>query len=518
VTEDWRPPLGLVVPVFDEAIRLDDYGKLLVDFVAQQPVGSELVFVDDGSTDGTAERIVELLANLPGAPARVLRRPHAGKGAAVTAGLRSLDAPLLAYCDLDLSTPLDDLDRIASAAARAGAVAVGSRDLMGSTLVKPQGHVREALGRVYNRLLQVAVTPGVVDTQCGAKAAPRRVWEAVLPHCHEVGFAWDAEVIAVAQALGIEVLEVPVSWRHDDRSKINVGRDGLAMVAATPRIWRSARQATGASRSRTTASAAVVGRAPAPAHSATDHWTEVYDDANARLLAATDRSHWWYRSKAALVATALRRTARPVAGWGWLVDIGAGSGGVTKMLGWSPDRVVLVEGNQALATQARGRHGFTVLQASVHHVPLADATADVVCLLDVIEHLHDPAAALREAARLLAPGGRLVVNVPAHAWLWSAFDEEVGHLRRYTCPALRAELDAADLEPVLLSHVFCWLALPMWVKRSVMSGGVAEFGFDQTSLVIDRVALALTFGERALLGRVTLPLGSSVLCVATRRR
>jgi SAM-dependent methyltransferase len=244
---------------------------------------------------------------------------------------------------------------------------------------------------------------------------------------------------------------------------------------------------------------------------------EVYADANATLLAATDQSHWWFRSKAALVATALRRTARRPAGRGWLVDIGAGSGGVTAMLGWPPDRTVMVEGNEDLAGQARQRHGLTPLRSSVHHVPLADGTADVVCLLDVIEHLHDPVSALREAARVLAPDGRLVVNVPAHRWLWSAFDEEVGHLRRYTRSSMRAELGAAHLEPLLLGHTFSWLVPPMWLMRKALSGETAELGFDRASPAIDRAASALTLGERALLGRVALPFGTSVLCVATRR-
>ena len=244
--------------------------------------------------------------------------------------------------------------------------------------------------------------------------------------------------------------------------------------------------------------------------------TEVYDDANASELAAFDHSHWWYRSKAALVATALRRTEPPRHGRGWLVDIGGGSGGVTTMLGWPLDRIVLVDGNAALATEARRRHGLAALRTSVRHVPLADGAAEVVCLLDVIEHLHDPVAALAEAARVLEPDGRLVVNVPAHQWLWSAFDEQVGHVRRYTRPALGSELASVGFEPLLLSHVFSWLVPPMWLKRRALSGGAAEIGHDQSSFAIDAAAKALTSAERTVLGRASLPFGTSVLCVARR--
>ena len=111
-----------------------------------------------------------------------------------------------------------------------------------------------------------------------------------------------------------------------------------------------------------------------------------------------------------------------------------------------------------------------------------------------------------------------MVNVPAHPSLSSAFDEQVGHLRRYTRPGLRAELASAGFEPLLLSHVFSWLVLPMWLKRKVLSGGGAEIGHDQSSPTIDAAARALTSVERALLGRAPLPFGTSILCVATRGR
>ena len=502
------PRLGVVVPVFDEAGRLVDYGKRLVDFALRLAPGSELVFVDDGSTDGTPERIEELLQDVPGAPARLVRRPHRGKGAAVAAGLRTLDTPLRGFCDLDLSTPLDDLVRIAGAAARSGGLAIGSRDLTASRLVQAEGPVRETLGRAYNRLLQATVTPGVVDTQCGAKVASGAVWDAVLAHCQEEGFAWDAEVVAVAQALGIEVVQVPIDWRHDERSKVNVGRDGMAMVVATPRIWRSMRRAAAA-------------RAPVedvPVAASLPASGEVFDDRNAALLGGSDRTHWWFRSKAALVATALRRTATPRPERGWLVDLGGGAGGVTAMLGWPPDRVAVLEGNAALAGQARRVHGLTAVRTSVHEVPLAEGAAEVVCLLDVIEHLHEPRRALRDAARVLAPDGRLVVTVPAHQWLWSAADEQLGHVRRYTRRTLRADLAAAGFEPGLITHVFSWLVPPVWLKRKLASGGGAELGLDQTSPAIDTAAMALTLAERTVVGRVSLPVGTSILCVARPRR
>lgn len=508
--------LALVVPLYDEAARFDEYAGRLVEWICARPTGSELVFVDDGSSDATPTLVAELIA-AHRAPVRLIRRPHQGKGAAVAAGLAATTAPYAGFCDADLATPLDQLERIVAVAHRAPVLAIGSRDLATSRVLRPEGAVREGLGRTYNRLLQATVTPGVVDTQCGAKVAARAVWDAVLPHCRERGFAWDAEAIAVAAALGITVQEVPIDWRHDERSGVRLLRDGAAMVAATPRVWRSARGARQQAVSK--------GHAPVPVTTAVDRvggapgmaGGEVFDADNAALLLAADRDHWWFRSKAAFVATALRRTAGECDTQGWLVDAGGGAGGVTALLGWSPERVVVVEGNADLVGAATAVHGLGGARGEVGALPVADGVVRVVCLLDVIEHLVAPQTALAEAARVLEPDGRLVVNVPAHRWLWSEADTALGHVRRYTRRSLRAELAAAGFEPVLISHVFSWLVAPVWLTRRLASGDGAELGLDRTSFAVDRAAMVLTWFERALLGRVSLPLGTSVLCVARRR-
>lgn len=509
---DAPPALGLVVPVFDEADRIEDTLPALLDYAAPsaaRPSGVELIIVDDGSTDASAALVTEALDRWttgsdsldPGracAP-RLLTRPHAGKGAAVAAGLATVNAPLAAFCDIDLSTPLDQLDLVVETAARAGGLAIASRDLAGSRLEQPEEPVREFLGKAYNRLLQATVTPGVVDTQCGAKAAPTDLWRWLLTHCREVGFAWDAEVVAVALSAGVPVHEVPVAWRHDERSKVRLGRDGARMVRAVPRIMLSARRAGGA-----------LPRPPAVTVEASV--PEVFDDANAATLAAADREHWWFRSKAALVSTAIRRV--PTERSGWLVDVGGGAGGVTALLGWRTDRTVVVEGSGVLCRLARSRHNLAAVQGGVAAVPVATGHAEVVCLLDVIEHLANPVAALAEAARIARPGGWVVVNVPAHPRLWSAADDELGHFRRYTRSALRADLVAAGLEPVSVGHVFSWLVPPVWWKRRLRSTGEAELGLDVASPAIDRTAMALTWIERSLVGRLSLPFGTSILAVA----
>lgn len=486
----------LVVPLYQEAQRFPEYGPKLADWVAVPGSSRALVFVDDGSTDATPS-LVEALIDERGEPEgrmRLLQRPHEGKGAAVAAGLEAAASPFAGFCDLDLSTPLTDLEGILQTARRTRVLAIGSRDLAGSRLVRPESALRELLGRSYNRLIQATLTPGIVDTQCGAKVASSEVWQAILPLSTEQGFAWDAEVIALARAVGIAVQEVPVAWSHDERSQVRLTRDGVAMVRATPRIWRAAR------------------RARAGRHAEAD--AEVFDDTNAERLMASDADHWWFRSKAAYVSSSLRKFA---AARGWLADVGAGSGGVTSMLGWSTERRLVVEGSETLVRQAQHRHGLAGTRALAGALPLADGSTSVVCLLDVIEHLDDPIGALREARRVLTDDGVVVITVPAHTWLWSEADELLGHVCRYTRGKLHHELRAAGLRPVRTSHIFSWLVAPVLLKRRLGAGGDATLGLDQSSEVLDRVALVLTWLERAVLRVVSLPVGTSILAVATVR-
>jgi SAM-dependent methyltransferase len=186
------------------------------------------------------------------------------------------------------------------------------------------------------------------------------------------------------------------------------------------------------------------------------------------------------------------------------------------MIGWDPQRVMVLEGSEALVRHAKDAHGLAAVRSAVASLPLADGSTQVLCLLDVIEHLDDPHSALLEAVRVLAPDGRLVINVPAHEWLWSSADEHLGHRRRYVAGDLRSALAEVGFTPTLISHVFSWLVPPMWVERRLRHSAEPALGHDRSSFLIDRAAMVLTTIERLLLGRIRLPVGTSLLCVAER--
>ena len=252
-----------------------------------------------------------------------------------------------------------------------------------------------------------------------------------------------------------------------------------------------------------------------PESARTEPQTSVFDDLQATTL-ETDAQFWWYRSKAAFVAEALRGNLPAGSTDSRLLDIGAGPGGVTAMLGWKPDRLFSVEGSQPLCRRARDLHALLATTAAAEQLPFPDSSFRVVTLLDVIEHLADPGTILREAWRVLDDEGLLVVNVPGHQWLWSGHDEVLGHVRRYTRSLVREQLAGSAFEPLWLSHVFSWLVPPVWLYRRLTRDPRGQAGHVQDSMLVDRTALVLTRIERAVARRVPLPIGTSILCVAAK--
>jgi SAM-dependent methyltransferase len=240
----------------------------------------------------------------------------------------------------------------------------------------------------------------------------------------------------------------------------------------------------------------------------------VFDEGQAATLAADDATHWWFRSKAAFVADAIQRHGPDLGPTSTLLDVGAGSGGVTAQLGWPGERLLGVEGSPVLAAQGHRGHSLPMAVGSVELLPVRASSFDVATALDVIEHVHEPEVVLREVARALKPGGLAIITVPAHPSLWSPADELLGHVRRYRRPLARQQAEACGLQVLELTHVFSWLVVPVWLHRRVASSPEAQLGLSQRSAVVDAAALVLTRLERTVTRVVSLPFGTSILLVA----
>jgi SAM-dependent methyltransferase len=181
------------------------------------------------------------------------------------------------------------------------------------------------------------------------------------------------------------------------------------------------------------------------------------DAAEVRKLTELEDRHWWYVERRAVLRRHLRTLGPP----GFAVDIGAAGGGNSRELvraGW---HAVALEYGETGAQTAMIR-GIPVARGDAHRLPLADRCADLVVCLDVIEHLDDDVLALAEMGRVLKPGGRLLLAVPADPSLWSPHDDAVGHLRRYTRSSLLRAVASAGLR---VESVWSWNVLLKPVVR-----------------------------------------------------
>ena len=236
------------------------------------------------------------------------------------------------------------------------------------------------------------------------------------------------------------------------------------------------------------------------------------DPAYAAVHAEEDRAHWWFQGRRAIL---LAELARLLPGGGRRVaEIGCGSGGLLEALK-GLGTAVGVEMDPALRGIARAR-GLDVRAGSLpDDIPLEAGRWDAACLFDVLEHVTDEAGALRACRRLLAPGGRLVVTVPAYAWLWSRHDELLGHRRRYTAGSLRAVVEAAGFAVDRVTYFNTLLAPPIMAMRIVRAAlRRSTHDLERPAPLVNRL-LARAFGAEATLLRfVSLPFGISIFLVA----
>jgi glycosyltransferase involved in cell wall biosynthesis len=226
--------LGVVVPAYSPDIdALSTYTRAIEETLDPAEIRIEL----DAPGPGVPERLRNLPATVAVADAR------RGKGAAITHGFEALTTDVFAFADADGSTPPRSLASvIAPVDARDAALAVGSRRHPESTVNSHQTYARRWLGNAFATLARFALSVPLYDFQCGAKAIDAGVWESVRDHLYEPGFAWDLELIAVADALGHRIEEVPIEWDDHPGSTVSPVRTSMALAKALVVVRHRARR------------------------------------------------------------------------------------------------------------------------------------------------------------------------------------------------------------------------------------------------------------------------------------
>ena len=218
--------LSYVVPAYNEEQRLGDSLAKLIAYSAAQPFAVEIIVVDDGSADRTAEIATEAIANLPdGVTANVIQHEvNRGKGAAVRTGALAASSDVVLYLDADLATQPDQTPKLLAALSSGADVAIGSRIRPeGGDMRASQPAWRRVGGRLFALLRRRLLLSDIEDTQCGFKAFSRAAAQAIFS-CQQLdGWAFDAELLYLAHRLGYKVVQVPIEWRHVEGSRFKLG-------------------------------------------------------------------------------------------------------------------------------------------------------------------------------------------------------------------------------------------------------------------------------------------------------
>ncbi|MEU6719073.1 dolichyl-phosphate beta-glucosyltransferase [Nonomuraea sp. NPDC046802] len=214
-----QPDLSVVIPAYNEEGRLGRTLAQVADHLRGTPLSWEIVVVDDGSADGTAEVAERAAASEP--RVRLVRDPvNGGKGHAVRSGVLRTTGRQVLVCDADLATPIEELAALRGALASGADAAIGSRAVSGARIETRQTRPRETLGVLANLLIRALVLPGVADTQCGFKLFDGDKARAVFGRGRLTGWAADVEILRLFRDQGWRVREVPVRWAHQPVSRV----------------------------------------------------------------------------------------------------------------------------------------------------------------------------------------------------------------------------------------------------------------------------------------------------------
>jgi glycosyltransferase involved in cell wall biosynthesis len=223
------PASSIVIPAYNESARIDAALREVVGCIRAQRWNAEVIVVNDGSTDTTARQVLDFSMSAP--EVRLLENPgNHGKGYSVRHGLLQARGEIVMFTDADLSAPIREAELLFAAIGEGADIAIGSRWLERSRQTHRQPFYRQFFGRCFNLITRTIMGLRFHDTQCGFKAFTREAAQTVFQLQTIEGWGFDPEILFIASKRGLRIVEVPVTWGHDERSRISYLRDGFQML------------------------------------------------------------------------------------------------------------------------------------------------------------------------------------------------------------------------------------------------------------------------------------------------
>jgi dolichyl-phosphate beta-glucosyltransferase len=235
------PTYSIVLPAYNESERIAATIEKISAFATQRHWQIEIVVVNDGSSDDTADVVRRCAMTCPGV--KLLQNPgNRGKGYSVRSGMLQAQGEILLFSDADLSSPIEEAEKLFAAIAGGADVAIGSRWLKTELQSRRQPLYRQLYGRIFNLALRLILGLQFRDTQCGFKAFTRRAAHSLFPLQKIERWGFDPELLYLAKRLHLRVEEIPVAWAHREGTRINPLRDGLRMFGEMLQIrWHGLR-------------------------------------------------------------------------------------------------------------------------------------------------------------------------------------------------------------------------------------------------------------------------------------
>ena len=233
------PLLSIIIPAHNEQDRLPASLEKVLAFLRSQEYSAEIIIVENGSSDGTAEIARQAAERHP--QVRWIQEPLAGKGRAVRSGMLGAEGEYRFICDADLSMPIEEVNRFLPPHAQSYDVAIASREVPGAVRYDEPAY-RHWIGRVFNSLVRAITLPWLQDTQCGFKCFRAETAIDIFPLQTIHGWTFDVEILFLALRRGYQVIEIPIPWFYNPGSRVRIVKDSLHMLSDLFRIrWNALR-------------------------------------------------------------------------------------------------------------------------------------------------------------------------------------------------------------------------------------------------------------------------------------
>jgi len=221
------PALSIIVPSYNEELRLPPSLGLIADYIKRSGRTTEVIVVDDGSTDQTVAVAETFRARIP--DLRVVSNgKNRGKGYSVRHGMQEAHGEIVLFTDADLSAPIEEADKLIAALGEYD-VAIGSRAMDKNLISVHESRFREFAGIIFNKIVRIVLWLPFVDTQCGFKAFRRERCKIIFEQQRIERFGFDPELLYLARHHGLKAVEIPVRWAHCPATKIDMMRDSIQM-------------------------------------------------------------------------------------------------------------------------------------------------------------------------------------------------------------------------------------------------------------------------------------------------